>query len=134
MKAVVDTNVYISAFVFGKLPRAILEHAEAGSFELIASNHIREEIERTLRDKFQWPEGRIIQAIDPLWEIAHVGNPSKMMSLSRDKADDQILACAMEASADVVVTGDNDLLDIVAFEGIPILSPRQFFVRLNEDE
>jgi predicted nucleic acid-binding protein len=55
MKAVLDTNEYISGLVFGGLPREILEHAERGDFELVVSDHIRYEIERVLSDKFDWP-------------------------------------------------------------------------------
>jgi predicted nucleic acid-binding protein len=44
----------------------------------------------------------------------------------RDPDDDRILECALAASAEVIVTGDRDLLDLGAFRDTPIMTPRQF--------
>jgi putative PIN family toxin of toxin-antitoxin system len=96
MRAVLDTNEYISALVFGGIPRQILERAERGDFELVVSAHIREEIERVLCDKFDWSLERVAHALDPIWEIAHFMTPQKILSASRDETDNRILECAID--------------------------------------
>ena len=68
--AVLDSNVYLSAVLFGGNPRAILEAARAGIFEPISSPVIGAEIERVLREKFGWPEERIEEAGTMLWRQA----------------------------------------------------------------
>ena len=126
MRAVLDSNEYVSAVVFGGIPREILERAERGDFELVASAHIREEVERVLHDKFKWQLERVAQALDPLWGIAHFVAPSASVSASRDETDNRILECAVEAGAEVIVTYDNDLLCLTPFEGIRIMKARAF--------
>jgi predicted nucleic acid-binding protein len=91
MRAVLDTNEYISAFVFGGPPRQVLTRAEEGEYELVVSAPIREEVERVLADKFKWPAKRIALAIDPLWEIAHFVTPQVKIAASRDESDNRIL-------------------------------------------
>ncbi len=126
MRAVLDTNEYISAFVYGGPPRSILERAERGEYELVVSAHIREEVERVLFDKFKWSRVRIAQAVNPIWEIADFVTPQKTISASRDETDNRILECAIESGADVIVTYDKDLLVLTPFEGIPIVRAHEF--------
>ena len=131
MRAVLDTNEYVSALVFGGMPRQILERAERGAFELLVSAHIREEIERVLSDKFDWSLERVAQALGPLWEIAHFVTPQETVSASRDETDNRILECAIESGAQVIVSYDNDLLTLTPFEGIHILKAREFIELLD---
>ena len=131
MRAVLDTNEYVSALVFGGIPRQILERAERGDFELVVSAHIREEIERVLCDKFDWSLERVAQALDPLWEMARFVAPQEIVSACRDETDNRILECAIEAGAEVIVSYDNDLLTLTPFEGIRILKAREFIELLD---
>ena len=131
MRAVLDTNEYVSALVFGGIPRQILERCECGDFELVVSAHIREEIERVLCDKFDWSLERVAQALDPLWEIARFVTPQETVSASRDETDNRILECAIESAAQVIVSYDNDLLTLTPFEGIRILKAREFIELLD---
>jgi len=131
MRVVIDTNEYISALVFGGLPRQVLEHAERGEYELVVSAHIQKEIERVLHGKFKWPFERIAWATDPLWEIAYLVTPKLSIKASRDETDNRILECAVESGAAAIVTGDNDLLILSPFEGIQIVAAQQFLRRLN---
>lgn len=131
MRVVLDTNEYISALVFGGLPRAIVESAERGEYELVASVHIRNEVERVLAHKFDWPYDRIDWAAGPLWEIAHFVTPRRLISKSRDETDNRILECAVESGARIVVSGDRDLLVLNPFLGIRIVAAREFAQLLN---
>ncbi len=67
---VLDSNVYISALVFGGNPRAILELAEEGWFEIYVSAPIQTDVERVLEVKFLWPRVRIAEATSHLWTLA----------------------------------------------------------------
>jgi predicted nucleic acid-binding protein len=62
-----------------------------------------------------------------------VVRPSQsVQSICRDPDDDLILACALEARADYLVTGDADLLDVKIFKGIQIVTPRNFELLFND--
>ena len=55
----------------------------------------------------------------------------EVSGVSPDPDDDKFLACALEAQADCIVTGDPDLLDLGCYQGIDILRPREFWERLQ---
>jgi putative PIN family toxin of toxin-antitoxin system len=131
MRAVLDTNEYISAFMFGGAPREVLQRAERSEYELVVSAHIREEIERVLTGKFGWSLEQIAGAVDPLWEIARFVTPQVPISASRDETDNRILECAVESGAEVIVTNDNDLLVLNPFQDIYILRAHQFLAALD---
>lgn len=126
-RVVVDSNVYISAFVFGRIPREILEHAEAGRYNIVSSEPIRIEVEKVLREKFGWPREKIRRAAQPLWNIAQFVRPeSKLQIIKRDPSDNKILECALASYAHFIVSGDVDLLDLNHYENIEIFNPRNF--------
>jgi uncharacterized protein len=79
-----------------------------------------------LRDGFEWSEEDLAEALDPILSLAEIVEPTRVVTASRDPKDDHILACAVEARADFVVSGDNDLLSLGAFEGIRIVNSREF--------
>ena len=131
MRVVLDTNEYVSALVFGGIPREILQRAERGDFELVVSAHIREEVKRVLCDKSGWSLERVAEAIDPLWEIAHFVTPLETISASRDDTDNRILECAVESGAGIIVSFDNDLLSLTPFKAIRIVKAREFVELLD---
>ncbi len=126
MRVVLDTNVYISAVSFGGVPLLVVRHAEKGNYELAVSEPIQREVERILCDKFGWSIDKVSEAFDPVWKIAHFVTPAEIVAASRDETDNRILECGAEACADFIVSGDRDLLDLVAFGNIRIVAPRQF--------
>jgi predicted nucleic acid-binding protein len=63
--------------------------------------------------------------IDHLKGIAHLVSTTIKINVCRDEADNRVLECALDGSADSIVTGDNDLLDLKTFKGIRI-------VRIND--
>jgi predicted nucleic acid-binding protein len=68
---VLDTNIYVSALLFGGNPRAVIECAEEGLFHLAVSAPITMEVERILAEKFLWPQERLREAATYLWSLAH---------------------------------------------------------------
>lgn len=130
MRVVLDTNVYISALLFGGKPLQVLGFAEDHMFSLLYSKPIREEVEGVLAKKFHWPQEMINLACEPYWKIGLAVRPKRRVSACPDPDDNRILECAIEARADWIVTGDKHLLDMLSFEGISILRPDDFLKHL----
>jgi putative PIN family toxin of toxin-antitoxin system len=131
---VFDTNVYISAFLYGGKPKQVLEFAMAGRVQLLISIPLKLELQRVLRDKFDLAPGEIASDTEAIWKRAEWISPRRRLSLCRDESDNRLLECAVEGRADVVVTGDRDLLDLPAIEGLAILTPAAFLSRANAEE
>ncbi len=71
--------------------------------------------------------------LDKLIERSDVTAGKQLLQLvGRDVKDDKFLACGFEAKADYIITGDNDLLVLKKYEGIKIVTPREFLKILNE--
>jgi putative PIN family toxin of toxin-antitoxin system len=123
---VLDSNIYVSALVFGGNPRAILELAEERLFEVSVSDAIKADVERVLGLKFSWPKERISDATAYLWTLAHAISPQQTVSDCTDPDDNRVLECALEAHAQAIITGDNHLLKLHPYREISILTPKQF--------
>ena len=122
---VVDTSVYVSALVFGGVPRTALEKALKPPYQLAVSEAIREELAQTLQQKFGWPQARIERVGAMLWAEAQWHVPSEVKA-SRDPNDNHVLGCAHAAEAEILVSGDKDLLVLHPFKTIAIVTPTQF--------
>jgi putative PIN family toxin of toxin-antitoxin system len=132
MRIVVDTNVIVSALVFGGLPRRVFEVVEGGRCEFCYSSGIESETRRVLRDKFGWDEGRLDRYLPGLWSLGVRATPRRRVNAVKDDPDDnRILECALAAGADAIVSGDGHLLRLTAYEGIAILTPREFLSSLS---
>ena len=133
MKVVLDTNVFVSGIFFGGTPGRVLEAWRDGRAEFVLSREIVEEYVRVggeLADRF--PGVDLSAALELLTVSATlVTAPPLPERASRDPDDDKFLACALAAGADCVVSGDRDLLDVSSYEGIVVLSPRDFFDQLQ---
>ena len=113
-RVVLDANIYISGLVFGGTPRTLLIAARVGKFVLCFSDKIREEVERTLGQKFLWPPGQIRLACDPLWKVAsHIATTTKLSIIAADPNDDRILECAVDGQADIIASGDGHILRLL---------------------
>jgi putative PIN family toxin of toxin-antitoxin system len=125
MRIVVDTNVIVSALVFGGVPRRVLGAVEGGRCDFYYSAEIESETRRVLRDKFGWDERRLDRYLPELWGFGERVIPQRRVNAVRDDPDDnRILECALAAEADVIVSGDGHLLRLTTFEGIAILAAR----------
>ena len=129
IRVVIDTNVYVSALVFGGKPAAVLQLAESGAFQVVVSATIKDELVETLTTKFGWPSSRAEQAGRELWHEAYWVLRPQEVEASRDPDDNPILGCALESHARVIITGDQDLLMLHPFRGVEILAPAEFLAR-----
>ncbi|MEN8162768.1 MAG: putative toxin-antitoxin system toxin component, PIN family [Acidobacteriota bacterium] len=95
--------------------------------ELFLSPFILEEFERVMSVKIRFHRDRVLRAVALLERKGRVLEPGPLEEpVCRDPDDDQVSALAGEGEADVLVTGDDDLLVLEFFEDIPIISPREF--------
>jgi uncharacterized protein len=131
MRAVLDTNVLISAYVFpGGKPEAIYRLAIEGRLEIGTSRTLLAEFGRVLDRKFGWSADRVEAAIAQVARIATVVEPSEAAQVvTADPADDRVLEAGRAFGADVIVSGDRHLLDLGAWSEIEILSPAESIVR-----
>ena len=122
---VLDSNVYISAVLFGGKPRRIIEAALTGRIRLATSAAILKEIESVLSGKkFKFPEAAAREVINEIVNLAEIFEPVEKISLIKeDPADNRILECAQAAGAAAIISGDSHLLSLGNFYSIPILNP-----------
>jgi putative PIN family toxin of toxin-antitoxin system len=123
-RAVFDTNIFLSAILFGGPPEILLRAAPARQIQLVTSPQILAELALILRSKFRWPEEDIREAILAISRHAQVIKPSRKISILDDDPDNRVLECAVEANADYIVSGDRHLLRLKRFGGIAMISPK----------
>jgi len=129
MHIVADTNVVVSAFLWGGSPRALLTTAHDQTITLWTSPALIAELEEILtRAKLAH---RLIQVGSSVEEIlgdylalTELVRPSSTPSvIARDPDDDHVLACAVAARADLIVSGDAHLLELERYQNIRIVTP-----------
>jgi uncharacterized protein len=128
VKAVFDTNVLIAAFAADGLCARLLSRARKGHFQLFACPCLLTEFKRILTKKLKASSPEVEQALGILLEALHglVEVREEVSGVCRDENDDQVLACARAAGAEFLVTGDADLLVLVQFGDVRIVTPRDF--------
>lgn len=127
MRAVFDTNIYISAFITpGGRGEAALLAAVRGHCYLATSIPILTETARKLVDKFHWDEEHMQIAVRHIASIAEVVKPRRKLKLLADDPDNRILECARAVKADVIVTGDQHLLALARFGSTKIIRLADF--------
>jgi putative PIN family toxin of toxin-antitoxin system len=111
MRVVFDTNIVVSAFVIPRsmAERAILKIIE-GEDVLALSKDILDELLSVLSMKFRRDREEISRVAVFLSEIAEWVKPTRGIRVLKDEPDNRILECAMSGKADIIVTGDKDLL------------------------
>lgn len=134
LKAVLDTNVFVSSLlVKAGLPAQVLNAWRERRYLLVTSPAIIAEIRATLnypriRRKYAITDEDVEQLVALLERDALVvpGDADVAGSIPQDTADEMVLACAVEAQANAIVSGDHHLLDLNVYQDIPILTARQF--------
>ncbi len=124
-RVVLDTNVYISAALFGGPPANLLALARAGVIELIVSPPIIKEISGVLRHKFGFTASQTSTVVREIQSLARtVDPPSRLRVIQEDDPDNRVLECAVAGEAQFIASGDRrHLLSLKTFEGIPICTP-----------
>jgi len=129
MRAVVDTSVWVSGIFWTGLPHRLLLRWRDGEFEAVVSPVLLDELSRVLHAiavrvgaspdlAEEWVN---LIALGAEWVI-----PAEAVAICRDPGDNAVLEAALAGRVDCIVSGDQDLLTLGEFQGIPILTPRQF--------
>ncbi len=129
MRVVVDTNTLISAFLFPASVPGQCIHDQPAKFELLASEQTRDEFLRVLRypkfDKYISDLIRL-QAEEYFLEGLILVDIISKIQDCRDPHDNKFLELAIDGKADLIITGDKDLLTLHPYKNIPIITPKEF--------
>ena len=128
IRVCLDSNVLVAAFSARGLCSDVLAHVLSEQ-RLVLPDAVREETLRILTDKFKLPSealDSVVAVLDRCEAVAASGDPSPVPV--RDPDDERILADAVGAGVQVMVTGDKAPLDVAEQSPIPILSPRAFLM------
>ncbi|MEQ1573972.1 MAG: putative toxin-antitoxin system toxin component, PIN family, partial [Vicinamibacterales bacterium] len=132
MRVFLDTNVLVAAFATRGLCADVMRVVLA-EHQLITGDVVLSELRKALGRRIKLPAATIEDILALLREQEVVPKPRKPSELPiRDPDDRWILASAMAGRADVLVTGDRDLLDVADKVPLPILDPRAFWDRLSK--
>ena len=128
VRVVADTNVLISALLFGGLPEQILLAGLRGDIQLLTSIPLLEELENVLMRKFRFDPKFAKDSCDFIRDVAErVEVISHLNVIKNPEGDNRLLECAVDGKADFVVSGDTKhILPLREYEGIKILSPSDF--------
>lgn len=127
MRVVADTNVFISALMFGGLPGRFLDLALRQRFTLITSKPLLDELDEKLRGKFSVSASDALAIRAKLEDNAMVVEPGfELNAVPDDPDDNRVLECAVAGKANSIVSGDRHLLRLGSFEEITIVTVRQF--------
>ncbi|MES2971192.1 MAG: putative toxin-antitoxin system toxin component, PIN family [Patescibacteria group bacterium] len=125
IRVVLDTNVYIAAALN---PQSIIyKIVEDSAAQYLAayytSPEILHELQNKLENKFQFSRSDVVRWISRIEEAVTVLRPTQKVDIltERDPDDNKILECALEASADLIITADPDLLSLKEFHTTKII-------------
>ncbi len=130
MRIVLDTNVLIAAAAAPGICRSLVR-SKIPNHEIIISAPLLQEFRETLRRKFDLDPENFPLLTEFVLHHESVAVKKLFPPVYRDEDDDWVLATAVAGEAEIILTGDKDLLVLKEFHGIKILSPRQFLELLN---
>lgn len=127
MRIVIDSNVWISALVFGGRPSAILKKTVHEGWTIVISEEILTEVRRTLHKKFtnfidDFED--LYAAMQPRVVIVKLGGLK--VSICRDDDDNRVIETALIGDVSHIISGDKDLLAIGIHQDITMISPADF--------
>ena len=132
VKAVLDTNILVSALFWRGAPYRCVVVAEAGLFELIIADAIMDEFAEVLAEKFLLSREEIAEAVGFIQKIGRTVDISgKLRAVKADADDDKFLEAALAAGAEYVVSGDRHLLQLGKFQHVKILTAQTFLDRIT---
>lgn len=133
IRIVLDTNVFVSA-ILGRSLQSLFEYWLTNKFTLIVSDEIVQEYYGVLkRPKFKLSSEIIDPIFAQIFLYAEFVTPEQFYdAIESDPSDNKFLDAAIAGQAEFIVSGDKHLLDLELFEGVSIISARQFLTVLEE--
>jgi len=123
-RVVLDTNVLVSGLGWSGPPAAIVDAVTAGELTLLSSSALRAELRRVL----SYPKlAKVFANPDAIADLVASASvevlTTTQLQVVADDSDNRVLEAALDGGADYIVSGDDDLLALGSFEGIPIVTP-----------
>ncbi|MCO5185676.1 MAG: putative toxin-antitoxin system toxin component, PIN family [Anaerolineae bacterium] len=137
-RVVVDTNILVSGIIKPSgLTGAVLRQLRDGNFTILYAPVLLDELVDVLNrpricDKYRIAHEDIKTIVALVMLRGEGVTPDRKISVCRDPKDDMFLEIAVAGDADVIVSGDEDLLVLNPFEGIQIVAPRDFLHMLHD--
>ena len=137
MRLVLDTNIVLSGLLWRGAPYQLLTQIkQTRTLQLVSSPIMLEELADVLTRKQCISRSAAIeqnsaQVLADYLQVVELVEPVNIPPTSRDPDDDAILACALAAHADLIVSGDADLLVLKQFRDIPIVTAAQAIKRIT---
>jgi uncharacterized protein len=130
MAVVLDSNIWLSAFVFRGMPLELVEMGLDGSLDIVVSQSIMDETLRVMKDKFRAKPMELERALAIMTTSARRVEPVvQVRAVKDDPEDDHVVSCAVAAGAEAIITGDKDFLRMGSYEGIIMVRVRDFLKR-----
>ena len=128
LKAVIDSNVFISGLLNPGIASAIIDWLKSDQFQVVYPEQLIVEIRRISTSKLA---GRIrhddlTELLELITNRGQLVAPEEIPAVCRDPSDDIYLACAVVANCDFLVTGDRDFHSINESKAIKIVTPAEF--------
>ena len=134
MRVVIDANVLIAAYAARGLCETTVELCIIHD-HIILTQEIINDLAEKLAQKIKLPAVRVAAITDYLQNNSHLVTAAHVPSKAcRDPDDLNILGAAVAGDANYILSGDDDLLSLKAYEGIPIVTPRQYWELFTRTE
>jgi uncharacterized protein len=137
MRVVADTNIIVSGLLWRGNPRRVLEAAREGTIDLFTSITLLVELEDVLsREKFASRLASVgVMPSDLVLGYANLASVIEPAAIEpvilADSDDDAVLACAIAARGEIIVSGDSHLLDLKQYQGVRILTAANLIAEIS---
>ena len=131
-RAIIDTNILLSAIAFDGKPAQILFLVLDEKIEAITSSVLLAELEETLVKVLHLSKDNVELILDEIRNEFSIVQPKTSIKISRDEDDNRVLEAAIEGNCDYIITGDKDLLDLGSYKLPRTKSPRFSLKSLQE--
>lgn len=137
MRAVLDTNVLISAVIATGVPHKLLVKGFNQEYQIVVSVETLTEFRETLLkypERFHMDEDDVQTEVETIRYFAEFVNPQEdITAVEDDPDDDKFLEAAVAGDVEYLVSGDGHLLSLDSFRGIDIVEPRTFYERIEDE-
>ena len=130
-RVVLDTNVIVSALLYGGNPEKIFDLVFYSAIHAVSSPTLISELLEVLSKKFHFSDEKLKYTEKKVKDFFTVVRPKKTISILKDKADNRVLEAAIEGKCSYIITGDKGLLQLASFKDIKIVTAAEFLKELE---
>lgn len=131
VKVILDTNVVVSAFIFGGKPEKIFTLILNKQIQAYTSPALLSELFEILIKKFNFTKEKVSYLEGVMRNNFTITYSVITINIQKDKDDNRVLEAALESNSDYIITGDKELLGLKSFKEIKIVTPDEFLKELR---